>query len=350
MRSRFTLVRRAALTVIVAIGIGVVALLGYLVYPGTPAAAHTLKFERYIPLQRHGVLNILDYLTIQGNTLFVAGTSSGSVYQVPLASQAASTTVTVAEFLGNPHAHGVALVPSANLAFVTRSGDNVVDIFEPGRLGRLGSLPVAEDPDAILFVEADNLVYVANGDARLATLIDPTAKSIVGTIALEGEPEFAVYDRQEDVVYQNLKDTHSIAEVSLRKRLVINRWPLDSCEIPTGLALDVQRRRLFVACGRSAKLVIFDLVNHRIVASLAIGGGPDSVAYDASLRRIYSAGTSGQLSVIQQDDADTYRLLENIPTHPGAHTLALDSVSHKVYVGYAGLFVAPRVAVFSTIN
>jgi DNA-binding beta-propeller fold protein YncE len=351
LSGRSTLVWRGALTAFAGICIIAVALLGYLIYPGTPGASRTVRFEAYIPLQRHGVLNVLDYLTIQGGTLFAAGASSGSVYQVPLAAPGASMPLTVADFLGNPHAHGVALVPSVNLAFVTRSGDDVVDIFEPGRsLDRLGSIPVAADPDAILFVEGENLIYVANGDAKLATLIDPTARSVVGTIALEGEPEFAVYDPQDDVVYQNLKDTHSIAAVSLRTRTVVNRWTLDSCEIPTGLALDVQRRRLFIACGRNAKLVIFDMVNHRIIASLAIGGGPDSVAYDASLQRIYSAGSSGRLSVIQQDNADAYRVIENIPTHPGAHTLAVDPTSHKVYVGYAGLFVAPRIAVFSPIG
>ncbi|MDP8983752.1 MAG: YncE family protein [Pseudomonadota bacterium] len=345
-----TLIRKLALTVGLSIGIGILALLGYLIYPGTPAAARTVKFERYIPLQRHGVINILDYMTVQGDTLFAAGASSGSVYRMTLTSHDAAMAPAVAEFLGKPHAHGVALVPSANLAWVTRSGENAVEMFDPRTLDRLGSLPVADDPDAILFVGADNLVYVANGDAKLATLIDPTAKSIAGTIPLGGEPEFAVYDGQDDVVYQNLKDTHSIAAVSLRNRLVIHRWSLDSCETPTGLALDAERRRLFIACGRNAKLVVFDLGNQRIVASVAIGGGPDSVAYDPSLQRIYAAGSSGQLSVIHQDDADTYRLLENVPTHPGAHTLALDLVSHMVYVGYAGFFVAPRIAVFAPIS
>jgi DNA-binding beta-propeller fold protein YncE len=94
-------------------------------------------------------------------------------------------------------------------------------------------------------------------------------------------------------------------------------------------------------------LVVFDLDTHRVITSLKIGGGPDSVALDRTLRRIYCAGKAGKLTVIQQDGPDSYRVLDEIRTHYGAHTLAVDPVSHTVYVAYASLFVHPRIAVFS---
>jgi hypothetical protein len=53
------------------------------------------------------------------------------------------------------------------------------------------------------------------------------------------------------------------------------------------------------------------------------------------------------LSIVQQDSPDKYKLIDSIHTHYGAHTLALDLTTHRVYVGYASLFVAPRLAVFS---
>jgi DNA-binding beta-propeller fold protein YncE len=93
--------------------------------------------------------------------------------------------------------------------------------------------------------------------------------------------------------------------------------------------------------------VVFDLESHQVITSLKIGGGPDSVAYDGTFHRIYSAGKAGRLTVIQQDDPNTYRVLDEIRTHYGAHTLGLDPVSHRVFVAYASLFVHPRINVFS---
>jgi len=53
------------------------------------------------------------------------------------------------------------------------------------------------------------------------------------------------------------------------------------------------------------------------------------------------------MTVIQQDGPDDYRVLDEIHTHYGAHTLTVDPASHKVFVAYASLLARPRIAVFS---
>jgi DNA-binding beta-propeller fold protein YncE len=96
-------------------------------------------------------------------------------------------------------------------------------------------------------------------------------------------------------------------------------------------------------------LVVFDLARHRLVTATPVGTRPDSVTFDPLLRRIYTAGVGGKLTVIQQNNPDSYQVLENISTHYGAHTLALDPETHKVYVAYAALLTYPRIAVFSPV-
>jgi DNA-binding beta-propeller fold protein YncE len=349
MKIRVSVVRKAVFVLLAAAGAIGCAVLAYLIYPGEPASSRFVRFEGFIVLPRGGVLNVLDYLTLSGDVLFVTGESSGSVFRILLDPHDRAKAIEVAEFPGKPRAHGVALMPSRNLAFVSRSEANTVDLFDPQSLQGRGSVSVADDADAILYDPAVDLIYVANGDAHLATLLDPNGAP-AGTIALGAKPEFPVYDARDGLVYQNLADVNSIAAIDLRTRSVSGRWPLDSCTGPSGLALDSRHRRLFAVCKGNAKLVVFDMVNHRTVASLEIGGGPDSVAYDASLQRIYTAGRSGKLTIVQQDGADSYRVLEEVSTHYGAHTLVVDPVSHKVYVGYASLVVAPRIAVFSPIR
>jgi DNA-binding beta-propeller fold protein YncE len=244
-------------------------------------------------------------------------------------------------------AHGIALLPEANIAFITRSERNTVDVFDPRSLQQLQSIPVADDADAILFVPSAKLMYIANGDAKLATLIDPVKRVTVGAIPLPGKPEFPALDTQTGLLYQNLEDINSVAAIDLGKRSVAGQWSLAPCEGPSGMAIDSEQRRLFAVCSGNARLVVFDLEAHRVIASLKIGGGPDSVAFDLTLHRIYSAGKAGKLTVIQQDGPNAYRVLDEVRTHYGAHTLAVDPVSHKVFVAYASLLAHPRIAVFS---
>ncbi len=330
----------AAITACVAMGFV------YLVYPGTPNKSKFMTFEGYIELPKSGALNVLDYLTLSGSSLFVTSESSGALFKVDLDLKHPSTSL-VSEMHGDGAAHGVALVKEDNVAFITRSEENTVDVFDPTSLQLAGSIPVADDADAILYVPSAKLVYVANGDSKLATLIDPVKRTIVGAIQLSGKPEFPALDEQTGLLYQNLEDTNSIAAIDLGRRLVVGQWSLAPCEGPSGMAVDSRQRRLFSVCSGNAMLVVFDLDTHRIVTWIKIGGGPDSVAFDQTLRRIYVAGKSGRLTVIQQDGADAYRILDEIHTHYGAHTLAVDPVSHKVFVAYASLLAHPRIAVFS---
>jgi hypothetical protein len=320
--------------------------LAYLVYPGTPSRSEFIAFDGFIELPRGGLLNVLDYLTLNGSTLFVTSESSGALFKVDLDLNHPSVS-SVSEMPGAGAAHGVALLPEANVAFITLSEENMVHVFDPKSLQLLGNIPVADDADAILYVPSAKLVYVANGDAKLATLIDPVNRTIVGAIQLPGKPEFPALDPKTGLLYQNLEDINSIAAIDLGKRSVEGQWSLAPCEGPSGMAIDSEQRRLFTVCSGNAKLVVFDLETHRVITSLKIGGGPDSVAFDPALHRIYSAGKAGKLTVIQQDGPNAYRVLDKIHTHYGAHTLAVDPVSHKIFVAYASLLAHPRIAVFS---
>src|SRR5258707_2004221 len=222
---------------------------------------------------------------------------------------------------GTVSAPRVALVPDLNVAFITRSEANTVDVFDPKFLQPLASIPVADDADGILYIPSSKLVYVAHGDANMATLIDPEKRATVGTIQLPGKPEFPALDSRTGLLFQNLEDTNTVAAIDVGMRSVVGQWPLAPCEGPSGMAIDSEQRRLFTVCSGNAKLVVFDLESHRVITSLEIGGGPDSVAFDPGVHPIYSAGKAGKLTGIQQDSADNYKIEEEIRTHYGAHTL-----------------------------
>jgi DNA-binding beta-propeller fold protein YncE len=339
-------VRKISLTFAVTLIGLVAAVLVYLIYPGTPSKSKVMAFEGYIELPRRGPLTVLDYLTLNDQALFVTSESSGALFKIGLDATDLRAS-TVSEMPGTGAAHGVALLPDVSVAFISRSEANTVDAFDPNSLHQLASIPVADDADAILYIPSTKLVYVAHGDANMATLIDPEKRTTVGTIQLPGKPEFPAMDSRTGLLFQNLEDTNTVAAIDVIQRSVVGQWPLAPCEGPTGMAIDSEQRRLFAVCRGNAKLVVFDLERHRVITSLGIGGGPDSVAFDRGIHRIYAAGRAGEMSVIQQDGPDNYRVLDSIHTHYGAHTLIVDPASHKVFVAYASLLTQPRIAVFS---
>ncbi len=318
-----------------------------LIYPGTPSSTANMKFEGYILLPKGGNLSVLDYVTIVKNDLFVTAESDGSVFKVGLRNASSPAEATVQTFPGNGAAHGVVIDPVSHIGFVTRSESNTVDVFDPERLTLLKQIPVPDDDDAIFYDPSSQLIYVGSGDAHVVTLIDPAKQEVAGSIPLSGKPEFAAFDPAKKLFYQNLEDKDTVALVDTSKKAVVKEWLLPECQGPTPMAIDAPNRRLFLGCGGNAKFVVLDLESQRVVATLDIGAHPDSIAYDADLHRLYVTGKAGVLSVIAQKNADSYETLDSISTHYGAHTLAVDPATHRVYVAYAGLLVAPRLAVFT---
>jgi YVTN family beta-propeller protein len=325
----------------------------WLVFPTAPSSAKSLKFEGFVHLPKgdHArLLTVLDYLTLSGETLFVTNTSTGTVYKIPLHGEVLPTASDVSMFELEPRAHGVVIDPVSGLAYVTRSEANTVDIFDPAAMRLVKRIPVADDPDGIFYISSSRIIYVASGDAKTATLIDPAAQTVAATIPLGGKAEFGAFDPQTNLFYQNLEDISSLAAVDLSKRVVAMRWPLQQCVRPTGMAIDEESRQLFIGCSGNARLAVFDMATNRVIESVPVGGGPDSVAYDAKLHRIYVTGRAGVLCVVKKDDKGAFTTVDKISLHFGAHTLAVDPISHRVYVGYASLVIAPRVAVFSTLG
>ena len=167
---------------IVMMGLAVMAVaIAYLSHVGEPSSASSMKFEGFIELPKDRIVNIFDYMALSDHTLFVGKMLSGSVVKVLRTNTPGGPLAIVSEQRGSGKAHGIAVIPGEDKAFVTRSGENVVDVFQPSSLHLLGQIPVADDADAIIYDPASRMIYVANGTPKLGTIIDPQTLQPVAT-------------------------------------------------------------------------------------------------------------------------------------------------------------------------
>jgi len=276
----------------------------------------------------------IDYMTVSGSRLYAGYASSGLVGVVDTATNQTLTTIG-----GLTRVHGVAIVAEQNLGFASSSGDNVVGVFDLTTNKLLRKIPAGDVPDAIIYDQQAHLVYVANHDGKSGMLIDPMTQKVTATIPLGGEPEYPQADPATGLIYQNLEDTSELVVIDPRKQSVIKRYKLAPGEGPTGLALDAANHRLFSAA-RNKLLIVMDAETGTVIADLPIGAGVDGAGYDSVLHRVYTANGVGTMTVIQQESADRYRVLENAPTHFGGHSLVVDPATHRVYVAYFGSIAA----------
>ena len=106
---------------------------------------------------------------------------------------------------------------------------------------------------------------------------------MAGVIALGGKPEFPVSDGKGSV-YDNIEDKNEIVRIDSKELKVTAHWVVAPCESPSGLAMDRANRRLFAVCDNKIMAVV-DADSGKVVATPAIGAGPDAAAYDEKAKR-----------------------------------------------------------------
>jgi YVTN family beta-propeller protein len=217
---------------------------------------------------------------------------------------------------------------------VSNGRDSSVTVFDMKSLAMITKIRVTgQNPDAILYDPFTRRVFTWNGRSANATVIDAVTEKVTGTIPLSGKPEFSVSDGK-GRVFVNIEDKSQVCLINPKTMTVEKSWPLSPGEEPSGMAMDKVGNRLFIVCANKM-MIILDAENGKVIGKVEIGGRVDGVAYDPALKRIYSSNGEGTMTIIQEDNKNSFRIHENFPTQPGARTITLDPKTHRLYLSVA---------------
>lgn len=234
------------------------------------------------------------------------------------------------DFAQGARLHSIVAVPGADVLVTTNSGDNSVKLIKASDGSLVKSIPVPDDADGAVYDPATKLVAVVNGDPGTITLIDPRKGEAAGSIKVGGKLEFESIG-EKGRLYVNVVSTGEVALVDLVGRTVVARYPMADCKRPTGIAY-VEGDRIVSACG-SGVAKILDAANGKELASIKIGGFPDSVLYDPKRHlAMIPTALDGNLWVISLAGKDNNTLVQTVPTQIGARTGVADPKTGRVYL------------------
>ncbi|MEI7660880.1 MAG: YncE family protein [Bacteroidota bacterium] len=276
-----------------------------------------------------------DYLTMDDATarLYI---SHGTIVQV-LDVNEKKVAGTIPDAKG---VHGIALAGDINKGFISNGKDTSVTVFDLKTLQVIIKVKVTgNNPDAVLYDPFSHRVFTFNGRSSNSTVIDAHSNKVIGTIALPGTPEFSVADGT-GKIYVNLEDKSQVCMINPITLAVEKTWSVAPGEEPSGLAIDVENHRLFAVCGNKM-MIVLDADNGKVVSKLDIGDRVDGVSFDPALKRIYSSNGDGTMTVVQEENKDTFKVLENFPTQKGAKTITINPKTHRLYLSTAEFEAAP---------
>jgi hypothetical protein len=266
-----------------------------------------------------------DYLTLDNNSNRLYISRSTHVIAID-----ADSGRVVGDIPNTPGVHGIALAPEFGRGFVSNGGEGTVTVFDLKSLKELNKIKVGDNPDAILYDPASHRVFTFNGRSNDVTAIDAGKGEVMGTIKVDGKPEFAVSDEKGEI-FVNIEDKSELMALDPNKLEVKARWPLASCDEPTGLAIDRKNRRLFSGCSNKL-MAIVDADTGKVISTLPIGSGVDAAAFDPESALAFASCGEGVLTIVHEDSPGKFSVAENVPTKRGARTMALDPAGHRIFL------------------
>jgi YVTN family beta-propeller protein len=241
-----------------------------------------------------------------------------------------STGKQVADIPGLHGVHCVVFSSDGVHGYITDGGANQVAVFDRKTNTIQKTIAVGDHPDSAVFEPVTKTVWAFNGRSHNVSVIDTNTEAVVATIDLPGKPEFPVADGQ-GFVYDNIEDKSEIIKLDARAHMVAARWPAAPCEGPSGLAIDRDHHRLFAVCDNQ-KMAVVNFDSGRVVASPAVGDGPDAARFSPAGQYAFSSNGDGTLTVVHEDTPDTYTVAQNLATKRGARTLAMDPDGSHIYL------------------
>jgi len=227
--------------------------------------------------------------------------------------------------------HGITMAAELNKGFTSNGRDSSVTVFNLKTLEVLAKVKVTgRNPDCILYDAFSQKVFTFNGGSSNATVIDAKDNKVLGTIELDGKPEFSQTDGKGHV-FVNIEDKSVINVINSATMSVEQHWSIAPGEEPSGLALDNENHRLFSVCSNKL-MIVTDALTGKVITTLPIGDRCDGVAFDPKLKRAYSSNGEGTMTVVQEVDANLFKVLETVQTLPRARTITIDKSTRHLYL------------------
>lgn len=296
------------------------------VLPSTRAPASTgLRLVTELPLP--GPANRFDYQSFDpiAHKLYMNHMNAGETLVFSTDSGRITGRIT-----GVPRATGVLAIPSRHMVYISAAGAHEVAGVDDRTLKVVQRIGGIQFPDGIAYDENTGRLFVSDESGSADVVIDVATGRKLATIALGGEAGNTHYDSVSHCVLVAVQTRNQIVAIDPVSEKIVGRYDLPGSEHPHGFTLDEPGRLLFMSCEGNAKLLVLDLTTMSVIGTHDVGDSPDVLAWDAAWRRLYVASEGGVLSAFWADGttlrpAGEYRA-------PHAHTVGLDSRTHRLYL------------------
>jgi DNA-binding beta-propeller fold protein YncE len=222
-------------------------------------------------------------------------------------------------------ANGIVVDDKAGKAYIANSDANEIAVVSTKDWTIEKRIALKASPSALLLIPELDLLLASNWRDLSVSEIDLANNGVANTAVLDARPGYMAYDPNNKQIFVSLEDQNAIAvlDPSLKQVKRINL----AASQPTGLALDVTSRRLFVSV-RYAVLAL-DADSGQELNRVAAPAGVDALWFEPAQGKVYAASGGAVLVLNTKGRLEVDR---EWATDVKGHTVAFDSQKNMLYL------------------
>lgn len=253
----------------------------------------------------------------------------------------------VSQVHGMHDPQGIAVDDAAGKVYVANRADYSIAVVSSTDWKLADTIKLKESPDALLLAPGGKNLFVANQHAQAVSLLDLGQGTQIATVNVGGSPADMVFDSTRKVAFVTLEDTHEVIVLDPSLHIAA-RYPLIA-SMPTGIALDVQGRHLFVAV-RDAVLEL-DADSGNEIKRVAAPAGVNSLWFDPAAGVLYTAGGGSVMRI--KAAGGSFNTEHELLTKVRGHNLVYDAARKLVFIpggeeGHSKLLIVRSIDNLST--
>jgi len=268
------------------------------------------------------------------NRLLLAAEDHGTLEVFDLKTSAHLRSV---DGFGNPHS--ILVRPGSPTVLITDSEQQGASLRDADTYAKKQSLKLTPGSDTSKYDPAANVLYVVTGgkDVEMKTAnleaVNPDTGETIGSLTFQdNHVEAMAFDVSDPRLFINLTQTNKIAVVDRKTLKLIATWPVPPAKQNAMVAFDPAQHRLYVVCRDPGMVVAMNSDTGTVVGTQPAPLRADEVQYDSEKHRLFVPGGEGYMGLYDTSDANHLKLIEKVPTAPGAKTGLLLPSLHRLFL------------------
>ncbi len=204
-----------------------------------------------------------------------------------------------------------AVHPNGNI-YISNEDDAKATVFNPLTGEQIAEIPVGLEPEGVAISPDGSKVIVTSESTNMLHIIGVPEHTIIANVLVGARPRSAVFNSDGSLAYATSEISGEVKKVDMTSFKILSKAKIaDEKAKPKDIVLSKDERTVYVAGGRSNKILVMDAEKMELITGIPVGKRVWGLAMSRDGKRLFTTdGVSGTVSAIDTTSNKRIKTIE----------------------------------------